>query len=66
MRNCREISALVSQAMDKKLSFPERVEMSLHLMICSQCRNFRKQTVFIRKAAHRYVDQLQNKPVKKK
>ncbi len=65
MRSCREISALVSQSLDKKLSFTERFEMSLHLMICSQCRNFRKQTLFIRKAAHRYVDHLQKQPKKK-
>ncbi len=65
MRSCREISTLVSQSLDKKLSFPERFEMSLHLMICSQCRNFRKQTLFMRKAAQRYANQLQNKPMKK-
>lgn len=62
MRSCREISALVSQALDKKLSLTERFEISVHLMICSKCRNFRKQTLFIRKAAIRFADHLQNKP----
>jgi hypothetical protein len=59
MRNCRDISALVSQGLDKKLSLTERFAVSLHVMMCTRCRNFQTQTKFIRKAAQRYADNLQ-------
>jgi hypothetical protein len=61
MRSCREISALVSQGLDKKLSFGERLAIGMHVMLCSRCRNFQRQTQFIRKAAQRYTDYLQGR-----
>jgi hypothetical protein len=65
MRNCRDNSALVSKGLDKKLSLFERFEVSLHLMMCTRCRNFQTQTKFIRKAAQCYTDNLRNRPDKK-
>lgn len=65
MRNCRDTSALVSKGLDKKLSLSERFEVSLHLMMCTRCRNFQTQTKFIRKAAQHYTDNLRNRPDKK-
>ena len=61
MRSCRDISVLVSQGLDKKLSLRERVLVSLHLMMCARCRNFQTQSRFIRKAARRYSDELQSR-----
>ena len=66
MRTCREISALISQGLDKKLNFADRLAIYLHLLICSPCRNFQKHARFIRKAAQAYADQLQNKPKQKR
>ncbi|MGZ8928882.1 MAG: zf-HC2 domain-containing protein [Methylobacter sp.] len=65
MRSCRDITALVSQGLDKKLSFNERLTIGLHVMMCTRCRNFQSQSRFIRKAAHRYTEQLQNRLGKK-
>ncbi|MBS4051595.1 MAG: zf-HC2 domain-containing protein [Methylomonas sp.] len=65
MRSCRDITALVSQGLDKKLSVGERLAIGLHVMMCSRCRNFQNQSQFIRKAAHGYIEQLQNRLVKK-
>lgn len=61
MRNCRDISALVSQGLDKKLSLGERLAIGAHVMMCSRCRNFQKQSQFIRRAAQRYTEHLQNR-----
>ncbi len=61
MRSCRDISALVSQGLDKKLSLRERFSVWLHVMMCSRCRNFKTQSRFIRKAARRYTDDLQSR-----
>lgn len=58
MRSCREITALVSMALDKELNSRERFAVRLHLMMCSHCRNFQKQMQFLRKAALCYTDQL--------
>lgn len=65
MRSCREITALVSQGLDKKLSWRERFAVWLHVMICARCRNFQKQTQFIRNAARHYTDELQSRLDKK-
>ena len=61
MRSCRDITALVSQGLDKKISLGERLAIGLHVMMCSSCRNFQSQSQFIRKAAQRYTEQLQKR-----
>ena len=61
MHSCRDISILVSQGLDKKLSWRERFTVRMHLMMCTRCRNFQKQTQFIRKAARHYTDDLQSR-----
>ncbi|MDX8126847.1 zf-HC2 domain-containing protein [Methylomonas sp. OY6] len=65
MRNCREITELVSKGLDTPLGIGERLSIKLHVMMCSRCRNFQSQTQFIRKAAHRYTEQLQDRLDKK-
>jgi hypothetical protein len=65
MRNCRDITALVSLGLDKKLSLRERLAISLHVLMCTRCRNFQTQSQFIRKTAHRYAEQLQDRLGKK-
>lgn len=61
MRSCRDITALVSQGLDKKLGLAERLAIGLHVMMCSRCRDFQRQSQFIRKAAHRYTDELRKR-----
>ncbi|MGR8952680.1 MAG: zf-HC2 domain-containing protein [Gammaproteobacteria bacterium] len=60
MRNCREITELVSKGLDKRLGFGERLSIELHVMMCSRCRDFQRQTQFIRKAARRFTERLLN------
>jgi len=57
MRSCRDITALVSQGLDKQLSLGERLAIGEHVMMCSRCRNFKSQSQFIRKAALGYTEQ---------
>jgi len=61
MRSCRDITALMSQGLDKKLGLSERLAIGLHVMMCSGCRNFQSQSRFIREAAQRYTEQLQSR-----
>lgn len=48
--NCRQASRLISEAMDRELSFMERLGLRLHLMICTACRAWRRQVRLIRLA----------------
>jgi len=51
MLNCKEVSRLVSQAMDAKLSWHQRLAMRFHLLYCSWCRRYASQLRFLRRAS---------------
>lgn len=51
MLDCRQNTELLSQSLDRAVTFRERMAMRMHLMMCKGCRNFEKQLAFIRKAA---------------
>ena len=53
---CKEASLLVSQRHDRKLTLWERGTLKLHLWVCDACRNFVKQTEFMRRALKRLFD----------
>ena len=53
MLSCKEASRLVSQGLDRKLGFGERVMLRVHLTICDGCTNFKSQVAFLRKAVSR-------------
>jgi len=53
---CKEASRLVSQGLDRRLGFAERLGLRLHLLICDGCTNFSKQVAFLRKAMARLAD----------
>lgn len=53
--NCREATRLMSEAMDRKLSTPERLSLRLHTAMCSGCRNFRGHMAAMRQIAQAYV-----------
>ncbi|HZQ72548.1 MAG TPA: zf-HC2 domain-containing protein [Burkholderiales bacterium] len=50
MLNCRETTRLVSQGLDRRLGFAERVAVRVHLAICKGCARFARQARFLRKA----------------
>jgi len=56
MLTCKEVSRLVSQGLDRRLGFGERVRLRVHLAICDGCANFNKQVTFLRKAVVRIGD----------
>lgn len=47
--NCREISRLVSESMDRRLPFYQRVGIMVHLARCRLCARFAEQLKTIRK-----------------
>ena len=50
MLSCKEAARLVSQGLDRKLGFGERVMLRVHLAICGGCTNFKDQVAFLRRA----------------
>ncbi len=49
MLNCKQTSLLVSQSLDRPLTWRERWAVRVHLWICVYCRRFMQQLNFIRK-----------------
>lgn len=56
MLTCKEASRLLSQSMDQPLPRLKRMELRLHVWMCSACSNFEKQLLFLRRAAQRLDD----------
>lgn len=48
MKNCKETSTLVTQSLDRGLSWTERLGMRVHLAVCDNCTRFAKQMRLIR------------------
>ena len=48
--NCRQVTRLVSQAMDTRLSCYQRLGVRLHLVYCVWCRRYAAQLRFLRKS----------------
>jgi hypothetical protein len=48
--SCREASRLISDGMDRRLSFGERILLGLHVRVCDACSRFTRQLAFLRRA----------------
>lgn len=55
MKTCAELTQLLSEAQDRKLSFAEKWTTRTHLMMCRGCRNYQKQLNFLRDAVRGYA-----------
>jgi hypothetical protein len=49
MFNCKEVSQIVSEGMDRKLPLHQRFFIRMHLMMCKYCSRFRSQLYLMRK-----------------
>lgn len=54
MLNCKAATRLMSQAQDRPLSLSEKMQLEMHLLLCTGCQNFRSQLSFLREACKRY------------
>ena len=48
MFNCRKVSQMVSEFLDRKLPLHQRAMIKTHLMMCRYCFRFKKQLDLIR------------------
>ena len=56
MLSCKEVTHLVSEELDRRLGFGERLRLRIHLLICDGCANFSRQLAFLRRAVRRLAD----------
>ena len=45
---CRDAARMVSEQEVRKLTWPERFGLRMHLLICSSCRRYRRGVVMLR------------------
>jgi hypothetical protein len=56
---CKDMTRLLSDAMDRPLPLGTRVRMRLHFLICKWCERYKSQLVFLRQALRRHPDKLE-------
>ena len=50
MFNCREVTRLVSESLDREMTLGERIGIKVHLWMCKICPEVMKQMLFIRES----------------
>ena len=51
MSRCKDITKLISDSMERKLSFWQRIDLRTHLILCGFCRRFQANVLALRKLA---------------
>ncbi len=52
MGKCKNITRLLADALERRLTAGEWLAVNVHLPVCSGCRNYRKQIGLVRAVAH--------------
>ncbi len=53
MYSCRQASRIVSEAMERKLTMKERINLRIHLFVCDMCRNFKQNVHLLERTLRR-------------
>ncbi len=49
--NCKDVTRMVSESMDRELPWGQRIKMRMHLGMCKYCSRFKRQLELLRKAS---------------
>ena len=49
MLNCKDMTKLISDALDGNATLPQRMELWMHITLCGMCRRFRSNALAIRR-----------------
>lgn len=55
MKSCKEVTELVSQSIERRLSLIEWMQLRMHLLACTACSRFTRQMKFMHAAARDYA-----------
>jgi hypothetical protein len=56
---CKDVTRLLSEAMDRPLPLNSRMKIRLHFLICKWCERYKNQLLFLRQAVRRHPDRLE-------
>lgn len=56
--DCKTITPMLGESIDRKLSAREKLTMKLHLFTCEACQRYVKQIKFLREAVHVQEEKL--------
>ena len=59
MLSCKQASRLISQSLDRPLSWRERFSLRLHLVLCDMCTQFRHQLYTMRMAVRKLTRRIE-------
>jgi len=60
MLTCKQASKLVSQSLDRPLTWSEKLQLKLHLLICDPCTQFKRQLNMLRTALRRIRNDIEH------
>ena len=49
MRSCKEITQLISDSLERKLTWSEATELRLHKWVCVYCRRFQRNILALQR-----------------
>ncbi len=55
MLNCKKVTELCSEEMERSLRLREKMELGAHLWMCTACTNYRRQMKTLREFAKVYA-----------
>lgn len=61
MLTCKNATRLISESEDRPLSINEKMQLRLHLMLCSGCARYEKQIQMIGRACKSLIKGLNNR-----
>lgn len=58
--DCKTITPVLGESIDRRLPLRQRIVVRLHLFTCEACARYLEQIEFLRAAAHRHEEMLEN------
>lgn len=55
MKNCKEVTRLLSERMERPQSLGERAHLKFHCMMCAGCRHFGQHMLDLRQITRRFA-----------
>jgi predicted anti-sigma-YlaC factor YlaD len=60
--DCKAVSRLISEGLDRSMAPPERARLRLHFVVCQTCRDVDAQMAFLRRAMQALNQGERDKP----